>query len=195
MSTVKANTQTRFIVLFTSRSLLTWGNLQVLCLASSPDMYLLPTLNNQLFTSLQRLYYDRICILCQQGRKMGDNMKALWSNLCICPCLNHLELPQNIPRELLSISCLEIWGDVQQPHYEMAYLLVHVGDTLEAQYYGMALVWISPNQVWVSMMEEAVGTLSIHISSGPDWLYALTQLYKGSNHTPLPKGKHLGILP
>ena len=44
-------------------------------------------------------------------------------------------------------------------------------------------------------MEEAVGTLSTCISSGPDWLYALAQLYKGSNHTPLPKDKHIGILP
>ena len=44
-------------------------------------------------------------------------------------------------------------------------------------------------------MEEAVGTLSTCISSGPNWLYALAQLYEGSNHTPLPKGKHLGILP
>ena len=59
----------------------------------------------------------------------------------------------------------------------------------------MALVWISPHQVQVSTMEEAVGTLSVYISSGPDWLYALAQLYEGSNHTPLPKGKHLGILP
>ena len=44
-------------------------------------------------------------------------------------------------------------------------------------------------------MEEALGTLSTCISSGPDWLYIFAQLYKGSNHTPLPKDKHLGILP
>ena len=44
-------------------------------------------------------------------------------------------------------------------------------------------------------MEEAVGTLSACISSGPDWPYVLAQSYEGSNHTPLPKGKHLGILP
>ena len=44
-------------------------------------------------------------------------------------------------------------------------------------------------------MEEAVGTLSAYISSRSNWPYALTQLYKGSSHTPLPKDKHLGILP
>ena len=77
----------------------------------------------------------------------------------------------------------------------MAHLLVHTGDASEAQTYGMALVWISPHLVWVSTMKEAVGTLSAYISSGPDWLYALAQLYEGSNNTPLPKAKHLGILP
>ena len=44
-------------------------------------------------------------------------------------------------------------------------------------------------------MEEAVGTLSAYISSRPNWPYALAQLYEGSSHTPLPKDKHLGIIP
>ena len=44
-------------------------------------------------------------------------------------------------------------------------------------------------------MEEALGTLSACISSGPNWPYVFAQLYKGSNHTPLPKDKHLGVLP
>ena len=77
----------------------------------------------------------------------------------------------------------------------MAYLLVRTRYASGAENYSMALVWISPHQVRVSTMKEAVGTLSACISSGPDWLYVLEQLYEGSNHTPLPKGKHLGILP
>ena len=129
-----------------------------------------------------------------KGERWGNDMMALWGNLNICPHLDCLELPYHTPRELLSISCLKIWGNTQEPHNDMAYLLVHTGDTLEAQNYSMALVWISPHQVWVSTMEEAVGTLSAYISSGPDWPYDLAQLYEGSNHTPLPKGKHLGIL-
>ena len=77
----------------------------------------------------------------------------------------------------------------------MTYLLVHTEDTSEAERYGMALVWISPHQAWASMMEEALGTLFACISSGPDWPYVLAQLYEGSKHTPLPKDKHLCILP
>ena len=77
----------------------------------------------------------------------------------------------------------------------MAYLLVRTEGDSEAKSYGMALVWMSPHQAQVSMMEEALGTLSAWISSGPNWPYVSAQLYKGSNHTPLPKDKHLGILP
>ena len=77
----------------------------------------------------------------------------------------------------------------------MAYLLVCTGDVLGVENYGMALVWISPHQVQTSTMEEVAGTLSTCISSRPNWLYALAQLYEGSNHTPLPKDKHIGILP
>ena len=77
----------------------------------------------------------------------------------------------------------------------MAYLLVHTEDASEAESYGIALVWISPHQARASMMEEALGTLSAYISSGPNWPYVLAQLYEGSKHTPLPKDKHLCILP
>ena len=122
-------------------------------------------------------------------------MMALWGNLNICPCLNYLELPYHTSGELLSISHPKIWGDAKEPHNDMAYLLVHTIDASEAQDYGMLLVWISPHHVQVSTMEEAVGTLSAYISSRPNWPYALAQLYEGSNHTPLPNGKHLGVLP
>ena len=86
-------------------------------------------------------------------------------------------------------------GDIQEPHNNMAYLLVCTGDTLEAWNYGISLVWINPNQVRASTKEEVVGTLSTYITSRPHCPYALVQLYKGSSHTPLPKDKHLGVLP
>ena len=100
--------------------------------------------------------------------RWGNNMMALWGNLNICPCLNYLELLFHTSGELLSISHLKIWGDIQEPCNDMAYLQVCIGDTLGAENYGMALVWISPHQVWASTMEEAVGTLSACISSGSD---------------------------
>ena len=127
--------------------------------------------------------------------RWGDNMMALWGNLDICPSVDSLELPYHTSEELLSISCLKIWGDIQEPCNNMAYLLVCTGGAMEVKGYGMALVWISPHQVQMSTMEEAVGILSVCNSLGPDWPYIFAQLYEGSNHTPLPKDKHLGILP
>ena len=127
--------------------------------------------------------------------RWGDNIRALWGNLNICPHLDHLTLPYPTSGELLSISHLKVWGDTQEPHNDMVYLLVCTEDASGAESYSLALVWISPLQAWTSTMEEALGTLSTCISSGPNWPYVLAQLYEGSNHTPLPRDKHLGILP
>ena len=127
--------------------------------------------------------------------RWGDSMRALWGSLSICPLLDHMDLPYHTVEELLSISCLKVWGDTQKPHDGMAYLLVKVEDASEAEGYSIALMWISPHQAWESMMEEALGILSTCISSGPNWLYVFTQLYEGTNHAPLPKDKHLSILP
>ena len=125
----------------------------------------------------------------------SDSMRALWGSLSICPLLDHMDLPYHMAGELLSISHLKVWGDTQKPQDSMAYLLVRVEDASEVEGYGIALVWISPHQAQASTMEEALGILSICISSGPDWPYILTQLYEGTNQVPLPKDKHLGVLP
>ena len=130
----------------------------------------------------------------RKAERWGKDMMSQWGSLNICPCLNYLELLCHSCGELLSISSLKIWGDIQEPSNDIAYLLVCTGDAFEAQNYRVSLVWISPYQVWVSTMEEVIGTLSAYISSRPDWPCALVQLYEGFSHIPLPKDKHLGIL-
>ena len=77
----------------------------------------------------------------------------------------------------------------------MAYLLVCLGNTMESWQYSVSLVWVNPNQTRASTMDEVVEKLAACPSSGTNWHYALAQLYEGSGHVPLPKGKHLGILP
>ena len=121
--------------------------------------------------------------------RWDDSMRAFWGNLSICPCPDYLELPYHTSEELLSICHFKVWGNTQEPCNNMAYLLVCTEDASEAESYGMALVWISPHQARASTMEEALGTLSACISSGPDWLYVLAQLYEGSKHAPLPRGQ------
>ena len=127
--------------------------------------------------------------------RCSDSMRALWGNLRICPLLDLMDLPYHTVGELLSISHHKVWGDTQKPWDGMAYLLVKVEDASEVEGYSMALVWISPHQAQASMMVEVLEILSACTSSGPDWPYVLTQLYKGTNHAPLPKDKHLGVLP
>ena len=57
------------------------------------------------------------------------------------------------------------------------------------------MVWVNPYQARVPTVEEAVKQLTILVSSGPDWPYALVQLNGDTYHAPLPREGHLSILP
>ena len=122
------------------------------------------------------------------------NFSTLWGNINICPCLNHLELPCHSPVDLISVSSFKVLGNIQSPHHDMAYLLVHLGNTYRREAVQMSLVWVNPHQTRTSTMEEVIEKLAACPPSGTDWPYVLAQLYEGSSHVPLPKCKHLGIL-
>ena len=47
--------------------------------------------------------------------RWADSMRALWGNLSICPILDHVDLPYHMAGELLSISCLKVWGTPKSP--------------------------------------------------------------------------------
>ena len=128
-------------------------------------------------------------------KRWKRDLAILWGNFDICPHLNCLELPGHSPAELVSVSSFKVWGNTWDPHHDMAYLLVHLGNTTEERQYGVSLVWVNPNQTRASTMEEVVKKLAACPFSRTDWHYALAQLYEGSGHAPLLKGKHLGILP
>ena len=130
-----------------------------------------------------------------RAERWKRDLPTLWGNFDICPHLNHLKLPGHSPTELISVSSFKVWGNTQDPCHNMAYLLVCLGNTTEVRQYGVSLVWVTPQQARASTMEEAVEKLATCPFSGTDWHYALAQLYEGSGHAPLPKGKHLGILP
>ena len=151
------------MVLFTSGSLLTWRKSPGAFLAS-PQVFacclLLTTISLHF---LQALHYDRICLLCRKNWIDGEKTWLPWGNLNICPCLYQLELPCHSQVELLSISSLKVWGNVQKSCHDVAYLLVWVENAMKDRQYGISFVWVNPNQV--------------------------------PCHAPLPKDKHLGILP
>ena len=162
------------------------------CLPQVFAFYLPLTIN------LLRLYRDIMMteyeFFIGRDERWGDNMKALWGCFGICPLLSHIDLPYHMVRELLSISCLKVWEDTQKPHSSMAYFFIRVEDSSEGEGYSLALVWISPQQAWVPMMEEALEILSTCTSNGLDWPYIFIQSYEGANHVPLPRDKHLSIL-
>ena len=128
-------------------------------------------------------------------KRWKRDLASLWGNFNICPHLNHLQLPGHSLAELISVSSFKVWENTWEPHHNIAYLLVCLGNTTEDRQYCVSLVWVNPNQTRTSTMEEAVEKLAACPSSGTDWSYALAQLYEGSGHAPLPKGKHPGILP
>ena len=113
-------------------------------------------------------------------------MASLWENFDICPHLDHLELPCHSLMELSSVSSFKVWENTQEPHHNITYLLVCIGNTTEDRQYGISLMWVNPTQTRASTMEEPVETLAACPSSGTDWPYALAQLYKGSCHAPAP---------
>ena len=130
-----------------------------------------------------------------KAERWKRDLVTLWGNFDICPCLNCLDLPGHSPAKLISVSSFKVWGNTQDPQHNMAYLLVCLGDTTEERQYGVSLVWVNPKQTRASTMEEVVEELATcPPPSGSNWPYALAQLYKGSGHAPLLKGKHLGIL-
>ena len=122
------------------------------------------------------------------------DLVSVWGNFDICPHLNCLDLPGHSPAELISVSSFKVWGNTKDPQHDMAYLLVCLGNTTEERQYGVSLVWVNPHQTKTSTMEEVVEKLATS-PHGSDWPYVLVQLYEGSGHVPLPKSKHLGILP
>ena len=131
----------------------------------------------------------------EKSDRWGMDMASVWGKLNICSCLYWLELPCHSQGELFSISSLKVWGNVQKPCSDIAYLLVQVENAMKDRNYGISLVWVNPNQVRAATMEEVVEKLTACPSSGVDWPYTLAQLYEGPHHALLPKEKHLGIFP
>ena len=127
--------------------------------------------------------------------RWGNSMKALWSSLEICPSIDHIGLPCHRAGELHSIGHLKVWGDAHTLHLGMVYSLVQVDNTSEVGNYGLAIVWIDSCQARMVLMGEALESLSYLASKGSDWPYVLIQLYEDTNHMPLPKDRHVCVLP
>ena len=117
-------------------------------------------------------------------------------SLTVCPPLQQFHIPSITPAELSSLTSLKAWGEKQKICHDIAFLLIL--DEEEAtgdRKYGLSTIWVNPCQARVCSMEEAVRDLTAWVSSGPNWPYTLVQLHEDTNHVPLPKEEHLGVLP
>ena len=185
------------MVLFTSGSLLTWGN--PLDASSGIFPRYLSTIYSQLTVSpffYRHPIMTDYAFFSQGANRWGKEMTLLWGSLTICPPLQQFHIPSLTPAELSSLTSLKAWGEKQKIHHNIAFLLVLAEEEATGdRKYGLLSIWVNPCQARVCSMEEVVGELTTWVSSGPNWPYALVQLHKDTHHMPLPKEGHLGILP
>ena len=129
-------------------------------LASPPGICLLSTLNSINSLHLYRNHMmTEYAFFANKVERWKRDLASLWGNFDVCPHLDHLELPCHSPAELISISSFKVWGNIQEPHHDITYLLVCTGNTTEDRQYSVSLVWVNPNQTRTSTMEEAVEML------------------------------------
>ena len=190
-------TQTIFVVLFTSGSLLTWGKPLDASSGISPR-YLSATysqLTISPFVCRHHTMMDYAFFLLGSD-SWGKDLIPLWGHLTICLPLQQFHLPSITQLELSSLMNLKAWGEKQKVHQDIAYLLVLAEEEVtRGRRYGLLTIWVNPCQARICSMEEAVRELTTWVSNGPNWPYALVQLNEDTCHVPLLKEGHLGILP
>ena len=155
-------TQTIFVVLFTSMSLLTWGKPLDASSGISPR-----------YCFCYLLSIDYIPFLCRHcmitdyaffslgSDRWGKDLAPLWGCLTICPPLQQFHLPSITQSELSSLTSLKAWGEKQKVHQDIASLLVLAEEEATGdRRYGLLTIWVNPCQARVCSMEEAVRELT-----------------------------------
>ena len=190
------NTQTIFVVLFTSGSLLTWG--KSLDASSRISPRYLSTTYSQLTVSpffYRHLFMTDYAFFSGVGQ-VGEGDGLAVGEPYHLPTLQQFHIPSITPVELSSLTSIKAWGEKQKIHHNIAFLLILTEEEATGdRRYGLSTMWVNPCQARVHSMEEAVRELPNWVSSGPNWPYTLVQLHEDTCHVPLPKEGHLGILP
>ena len=191
------NTQTRFMVLFTSGSLLTWGKPLRHLIWHLPQVFVYHLLSiSDIAFLFQTSCYDGLWLFSQGVDRWRKEMALMWGNLTICPPLQQFHISSLTPAELSSLTSLKAWGERQRICHDITFLLVLAEEEATGdRKYDLLTIRANPCQARVHSVEEAVKNLTAWVSSGPDWPYTLVQLHKDTCHVPLLKERHLGILP
>ena len=117
-------TQTIFVVLFISGSLLTCGKPLDASSSVSP-MYLSATYS-QLTTSLFYRHHmmTDYAFFSQGLDRWGKDLALLWGCLMILPPLQQFHISSITQSELSSLTSLKAWGEKQKVHHDITFLLV-----------------------------------------------------------------------
>ena len=151
MSVIEVKTQTRFMVLFISGSLLTWGK----SLDASPGIsprYLSVTYSQLTISPslLQISHHDRVCLLLAKSRPMEKRYGSNVVDINICPLLHRFQIPSLSQVELSSLKSLRAWGERQNSCHDITFLLVVGGEEATGgRKYGLLTIWVNPSQARV----------------------------------------------
>ena len=189
------NTQTIFMVLFTSGSLLTWR--KPLDASSSISPRYLSTTYSQLGVSpffYRHPIMTDYAFFSQGSDRWGMRWPCCGGASSSAPHYNSSTYLYNSSRTVLSYQPQGLGGE--KICHNITFLLILTEEEATGdRRYGLLAIWVNPCQARICSMEEAVGELTTWVSSGPDWPYTLVQLREDTCHMPLPKEGHLGILP
>ena len=185
------NTQTIFMVLFTSGSLLTWG--KPLDTSSSISPRYLSTTYSQLTVSpffYRHPIMTDYTFFSQGLDRWGKEMAYCGGALPSAPPTKQFHTPSITPAELSSLTRLKVWGEKQKISHDIAFLLIPAEEeAMGDRKYGLLTIWVNPCHARVSSMEEAVKELTAWVSIGPNWPYALVQLHKYTGAPRHPASK------
>ena len=177
-------TQTIFMVLFTSRSLLTWG--KPFNASSGISSRYLSATYSQLTISPFFCRHDTMTdysFFTQGLDRWGKDLTLLWGHLTIYPPLQQIHIPPITQLELSSLKSLKAWGEKQKVCHDITFLLVLAAEeATRDRRNGLLTIWVNPCQARVCSMEEVVRELTAWVSSQPDWPYALVWLNKDTCH-------------
>ena len=98
----------------------------------------------------------------------GELYQFLWACHDICLLLEQFHIAHITQMELVSLTHLKAWGDVDKFHSDIAFLLVLPKEgAAEEKTYGLAMMWVHPYQARVSTIEEAIKQLTQLPPLGP----------------------------
>ena len=127
----------------------------------------------------------------KDANRWDSTTEDFWGLNDICPSLMQFHVSGITRADLSAISQAGRWENPKKQSQGMAYhLLVPSQEAEEEKRFGLAGVWVHPNQFLLSSLEEVAKKLTLLISTKEDWYYAIVQVNEGAQHPPFQHQTH-----